>query len=342
MKMISLKDFLPQGESIAALIRQIREGTLPHALMISGEEGTGKWTLALAIAASLLCESPDAGMEPCGRCKSCEQIKQLAHPDFTVLKKGEPLVPTTTKTVIPVSDVQEMIRRIGRKGYQSDRHIVIIRHAEDLDAQAQNNMLKTLEDPPTDVYFFLTCIHVEKVLPTVISRCRPLVLHPWKIREVLSVLQQEGITGSIAESAALEADGSFGKAVKIAGDSHYWEFRNEVIQDFLQRRERSEIPQISSKWKDRKDEADAALSVVESFFSRIVRLKLGVPNLQKDSSDIPQAWQDFARKADLSLVIRMQDAVANARKQIYFSINIQAVVEQLILTFLEALDLCSI
>ena len=91
-----------------------------------------------------------------------------------------------------------------------------------------------------------------------------------------------------------------------------------------------------------KDEADAALSVVESFFSRIVRLKLGVPNLQKDNSDIPQAWQDFARKADLSLVIRMQDAVANARKQIYFSINIQAVVEQLILTFLEALDLCSI
>ena len=117
--MISLKDFLPQGESIAALIRQIREGTLPHALMISGEEGTGKWTLALAIAASLLCESPDAGMEPCGQCKSCEQIKLLAHPDLTVLKKGEPLVPTTTKTVIPVSDVQEMIRRIGRKGYQS-------------------------------------------------------------------------------------------------------------------------------------------------------------------------------------------------------------------------------
>lgn len=339
--MLSINQFLAQGDTIKTLKKQIKEGYLSHALLIKGEEGIGKWSLALAITAALLCEAPEDDLEPCGKCRACQQIASLSHPDLTVLKKGEPLAPTNVKTVIPVSDVQEMIRRIGKRGYQSERHIVIIRHAEDMDVQAQNNILKTLEDPPEDVYFFLTSIHTEKILPTIISRCRILMVHPWKYEEILASLKSEGLSGPRAEAAAFEAGGSFGKAFRIARDSDYWEFRSEVIHDFLECRERSQISEIGIKWKDRKEDADALFSILESFFSNILHIKYDKSCTRIKTEDIPQKWLTFAHHSEMSRILELKEKVTYSRRQIAFSINFQAVVEQLLLSFLEALDSCS-
>ena len=109
----------------------------------------GKMTLARAIAASLLCEGDQREEMPCGKCRACLQMENLSHPDLIVMQKGEPLIPADRKkTVIPVDDIREMIRRTGLRGFESNRHAIIVRHAEDMTEEAQNAMLKTLEEPP--------------------------------------------------------------------------------------------------------------------------------------------------------------------------------------------------
>ena len=140
--MISLESFLPQGEEVACTIREARTGQLVHAMIITGGPGVGKWTLAESLAAALLCRAESG--KPCGQCASCRQMVSGTHPDLISVQKGFPLTPTDTKHSIPLSDIQETVRLISQHGFEGDRHVVIIRHAEDLTTQAQNALLKTL------------------------------------------------------------------------------------------------------------------------------------------------------------------------------------------------------
>lgn len=320
---------------MSAMLHQVREGRMTHALMISGEAGVGKWTLAVGLAAMLLCESADPGSRPCGKCRSCIQMEKLSHPDVIVLEKGAPLVPTDTKTVIPVSDVKEMTRRISLQGYENNGHIVLIHRAEDMNEASQNKLLKTLEEPPEGTFFLLTCRNTDLLLPTIVSRCRPLKLHPWGDRDIIGFLTDRGIEMSKAEPAAWESGGSIGQALKIAEDNEYWQFRDSVIHDFLGCRRRSDILPVSSKWKDQKDRADAVFSVLENCFSRLMHDSLN-ESTGGDMRGIPEAWRQFGERARPEDYVKILDAVALARKRVHFSVNFQAVTEQLILTLTEA------
>ncbi len=338
--MIPLEGFLPQGEIISALTDQIRQDRMSHALLISGETGMGKWTLAKAIAAALLCENRRGARLPCGECRSCGQMENLSHPDLIVLRKGEHLVQTDVNSVIPVADMEEVVRRVGQRGYQSDRHAVIIRHAEDMNDAAQNKLLKTLEEPPEGTFFLLTCIHQEKLLPTIISRCQPLKLHPWPERAVLHALAENGFSGEKAAEAAREAEGSFGLALEMAGDERYWEFRAEVFRDFLGCEKRSDIFAVGEKWKEkeRRAEAEKMLSMLERFFSRLLRRTLRLEGEPENIPYCPARWKQFADRARMEDYVRIREAIGLARRRLESSVPFQAVTEQLIFTLMEAVD----
>ena len=332
--MIGPDAFAPQGENIRALIRQARQDQLPHAALISGDAGVGKWSLARALAAAMLCKAEDSGTRPCGRCKSCQEMEAGTHPDLIVIRKGEPLVRTDTKTAIPVSDISEMIRQVNLRGFQGSKRIVIIRRAEDMTVEAQNKMLKTLEEPPEGVYFFLTAVSADKLLPTIVSRCRPIHMHLWGEEDLRRMLAEHGISGQRALDAAAEAQGSIGQAIVLAGDDAYWAFRKEVTEDFLCCPNRSEILRVSGKWKDRKEEAEAIFRVMDSFFSRVSHRALG---LEKGKGEpLPAPWQAFSEKASPADLVRVGDAVSLARTRILNSVQFQPVMEQLILTLMEA------
>ncbi len=330
--------FISQGESVTSLLRQIREGRMTHALLISGEEGVGKWTLAIGLATMLLCEAPRPDGLPCGKCRSCVQMENLSHPDLIVLEKGAPISSTTSRTVIPVSDIVEMTRRISQQGYESNGHVVLIHQAEDMNDASQNKLLKTLEEPPDGTFFMLTCTKPDLLLTTVISRCRPLKLHPWGDDEVMRALMEQGIEEERAREAVWGAGGSFGRALKTALDDQFWQFRDAVIKDFLGCRERSDILRISTKWKDQKDQAEAVLSVLESCFSRMMRRSFSEPGTEKTAIDLPEPWVQFANRAGPEDYVFLFDAVELARKRVHYSVNFQAVTEQLILSLTEAAD----
>ena len=336
--MIGFKEFSPQGKEICSLQNQIQENRMVHALLISGEPGTGKRTLAMLLAAALMCEAKSG--KPCGICSGCRLASSGEHPDITIVEKGIPLSPDTAKgrTTIPVDDIREMIRICSRYAYEEGNRAVIIPDAENMTVQAQNCLLKILEEPPHHTYFLLTSSHPEQMLITVRSRCRPVRLVPWEAEYILKILKDAGIDGQKAEKAVSVSDGSIGNAFRYAADDTYWQMRDQVINDFFRNRKRSDLLMISSGWKDRKGEADILFSILEDSVNRLLRYRLD-PGKNQNLSEYPSEWIRFAEKASPDRFAALTDRIRDARKQNTYNVNFQAIIEQLLLIFIGESDL---
>lgn len=330
----TFQDFLPQGNEIASLRRQAAEGGMVHALLIVGDAGMGKRTLALLLAQALLCRA-EAGEKPCGKCNSCIMTARREHPDLILLEKGVSLSGSApqSKTQIPVSEIREMIRLCSSYAFEGGNRVVLIFQAEDMNAAAQNALLKILEEPPAHTYFILTSAHPDQLLPTVISRCRSLKMKPWSEAYMVSALKREGVEETKATEAARAAHGAVGTALTLASDEHYWETRREIIRDFFHTRNRSDILKISSRWKDKREDAGLLFDTLESAVRALLALRLG--DCGRDAlKDFPEKWVDFAATADYDFFSVLLDRIASARKQCAANVNFQAVFEQLLLSLI--------
>lgn len=154
-------------------------GRLPHALLLEGEPGSGRRTLAMQVARAVVCRAGDAGERPCGACAAC--VKSV-HPDITCLGgDGAPL------TV-------DAIRRLREEAFllpnESEKRVMVLADANTMTSQAQNALLKILEEPPAHVVFILTCESRVQLLETIRSRCVCLTLSPVEWEEAAPVLRR--------------------------------------------------------------------------------------------------------------------------------------------------------
>lgn len=142
---------------------------LPHAILIEGEEGLGKTTLARFLSAAILCENEES---PCGKCAACRLFNGGNHPDITFVK------PERDRKSISVDQVREIVSNAAIVPQMSARRIFLIDDAENMTVQAQNALLKVLEEPEETVVFILTARSKSALLETVVSRCSVLTLTP--------------------------------------------------------------------------------------------------------------------------------------------------------------------
>ena len=335
--MLNFEDFPEHGEEISTLQKQAAEGRLVHAILITGDEGVGKRSLANVLAAALLCEAGDR--KPCGICSSCRLADANEHPDITLIEKGKPLSADTAKgrATIPVDDIREMIRICSRYSFEGKCRVVIIAEAGDMTPQAQNSLLKILEEPPRDTFFILTSSHPEQLLTTVRSRCMPVRMVPWEDTRIEQVLVRAGTDADKARQAASAANGSIGRAFSLVSDEAYWKTREEVLNSFFRNRKRSEILSLSSAWKDKKGEADQIFGILESFMHTLAAYRFR--GNKEEISFFPGEWIRFAAEAPLERLNGLTDKIRDARKQASFNVNFQAIIEQLLLVFIGETDL---
>lgn len=334
--MISITDFFAQGELFSVLDSQLQENRLPHALLITGEEGLGKFTLAKTIAGALLCEGDSGIHKPCGKCRSCLQMEHMNHPDLLLLQKGIHLTSDDRTKVISADDIGVVLQEAGRTGFQANRRVIMIRNAEDMTDYAQNRLLKTLEEPQEGIFFLLTSTKPDLLLTTIISRCRRIPLHEWPEAELIRILKANNYSEEKAQTIVMEAEGSPGRALRLAEDEGYWSFRREVIQDFLNCAERANVMEIGNKWKDYKDQSETVFSILDRFFSQMIRICLSGSGDGSFPADCPDSWKHFVEKAKLEDMIRLTDALKLARERTDRNVQFPIIVEQLIFTCMEA------
>lgn len=187
----------------------LARGRLPHALLITGPAGIGKYTLALALAQAVNCEQPERG-EPCGICPACGKIERGAHPDVVVLE------PEGRTRVIKIDAVRELRNQVAYHPFEGRTKVFIIRQAERMGNEAANALLKTLEEPPPQSLILLTAPEETDLLPTVVSRCLRLGLAPLSRQLIIDWLRRErDIDESEARLLATLAGGCLGRVTDI-------------------------------------------------------------------------------------------------------------------------------
>ena len=192
-----------------------------HAYIIHGEEGMGKKLLAKTFAKTLQCE--EGGILSCNRCKSCLQSDTDNHPDIFWV--------THEKVSIGVEDIRLQVNAdIQVKPYNSLFKVYVIDDADKLTEQAQNALLKTIEEPPAYAVIILLVSNISVMLPTILSRCVQLNLKPvdkLEIKEFLMV--QHHIPDYSAEVAAAFSGGNVGKAIKYASSEDFERMKSDVL-----------------------------------------------------------------------------------------------------------------
>jgi len=184
-------------------------GSLPPSLIFDGPEGVGKRMAAVALAQFVNCPAPVAS-DSCGACASCTRIARNVHADVLLVEPGE-------TGAIKVDQVREAIDGTGYRPFEGRRRVVIVDDADAMLAEAQNALLKTLEEPPSSSMFVLVTSRPDVLQPTVRSRCQRLRFGRLTAAEIAAVLtRSHGYSSSDAHAAASMADGSIGLALEGA------------------------------------------------------------------------------------------------------------------------------
>lgn len=147
------------------ILKQWQKKSMPHALLLEGPKGLGKWDFAKILASRLLCQ--EEGSLPCGHCRSCHLFKSF-HPDLILLE------PEEKSAVIKIEAVRAAIEKVHRTSTCSAYQVVIIHPAEAMNRSCANALLKTLEEPPDNVIFLLVSHQAATLPATVLSRCQRL------------------------------------------------------------------------------------------------------------------------------------------------------------------------
>jgi DNA polymerase-3 subunit delta' len=192
-------------------IQQLRD-RLPHAILFHGPEGIGKTVFAEHVAQSVLCQSPLPEGHACGRCASCGWFAQYSHPDYRCVRpeilddapaadgeEAEDAAEVKKKSAkapskeIKIDQIRALADFMNISTHRQGMRVVLLYPAEALNTAAANALLKTLEEPPPNTLFLLASHGLDRLLPTILSRCRKFAMPMPGRDEALAWLEQQGI-----------------------------------------------------------------------------------------------------------------------------------------------------
>lgn len=203
--------------------KAIEADKLSHSYIFEGPRGTGKKTMALALAKMLLCQGEQ---KPCGKCKACTLAEADTHPDIIKVEKD-----TRTTKIDTIRD--HLVKSMDVKPYQGPYKIIIVTEADTVTVEGQNAMLKTIEEPPSYGIVILITENLAKLLPTIKSRCIHLRFNPLSQAEVMDYLDHYDLSASQKEIYAQFAEGSIGTTKKLIEDENFLEDRKKSINYLL-------------------------------------------------------------------------------------------------------------
>lgn len=221
--MAGFKEIIGHEQIIEHFQNAIKQDKVSHAYILNGQGSSGKMMLAEAFAMALQCEKK--GTEGCMECHFCKQAISHNQPDIIYLTHEKP-------NTISVDDIRRQINQdIAVKPYASRYKIYIVDEAEKMNPQAQNALLKTIEEPPSYAVILLLTTNADVFLPTILSRCIRLNLKPVANEKIRNHLMKHfQIPDYQADICTAFAQGNVGKAMQLAGSEHFHDLKDSAVQ----------------------------------------------------------------------------------------------------------------
>lgn len=328
--MAGFQDIIGQEQIKEQLQNSLASGKISHAYIINGEKFSGKEFIAKVFAMALQCEKKDQA--PCQNCHSCKQALTDNHPDIIKVTHEKP-------GTISVDDIRDQIGAdVAIKPYSSPYKLYIMNEAEKMTTQAQNALLKTLEEPPEYVVILLLTSNLNAMLQTILSRCVVLNMKPVADKLVRKYLMEElKITDYKAEVCVAFARGNIGRAKNLATSEDFEMVKTDALAvlKYIHEMELFEIVAAVKKAGEYKLEVNDYLDIMAIWYRDVLLYKAtnDVNHLvfREEISSIRKIAQRTSYEGIESVI----EALDKAKKRIEANVNFDLVMELLFIEMKE-------
>ncbi len=307
---------------LEGLQKTMETNNVSHAYIFEGPDGIGKRETALSFASMLLCEK---GLGHCGLCQSCRLFAEGSNPDFQEIYLED--------KSIAVDEIRNILKGLVIKPLYSRYKVIIINDADSMTVQAQNALLKSLEEPPRYVVFILTVQSSASVTQTVRSRCRRILFHKLSDEEILCILREKyGDRRSEWEFIISYADGVVGTALELAQSPDYLDTRNEIMHSVNQLlvSEKGDVFKTYELFEKNSDKIEFILKIMLLFFRDIIIYNQTLNyNILINSDKKDMIIENANLK--LSRLLKCVAAVWSAKRGLEYNANFQLAIEVMLM-----------
>lgn len=307
---------------------------ISHAYIINGEKSSGKEFIAKVFAMALQCEGAGehAGDKPCQECHSCKQALSDNHPDIIRVSHEKP-------NTISVDDIRAQVNNdVAIKPYSSPYKIYLINEAEKMTVQAQNAILKTLEEPPEYAVIILLTTNASSLLPTILSRCVLLNMKPVADHLVKKYLMEELLVPDYkAEVCVAFARGNIGKARALASSEDFENVKAEVLSllKYINDMELYEMIAAIKKIGEYKMEVNDYLDIMAIWYRDVLLFKATNDVNHLIFREEIQALRKVAERSSYEGIESVLQALEKAKNRLNANVNFELTMELLMLEIKE-------
>lgn len=328
--MAKFQDIIGQEQIKEHLQNAIAAGKVSHAYIINGEKSSGKEFIAKVFAMALQCEKREA--EPCQECHSCKQALSDNHPDIIRVTHEKP-------NTISVDDIRAQVNNdVAIKPYSGSYKIYIINEAEKMTPQAQNAILKTLEEPPEYAVILLLTTNVNSLLPTILSRCVVLNMKPVADELVRKYLMEQlQVPDYKAEVCVAFARGNIGKAKALASSEDFENVKAEALSllKYIKDMELSEIIAAIKRITEYKLEINDYLDICAIWYRDVLLFKATNDVNHLVFREEIQSLRKIAQRSSYEGIEKIIEALDTAKHRLDANVNFELTMELLMLTIQE-------
>lgn len=330
--MSGFKDVVGHKNIIQYIGNAVMTDKVSHAYIMNGEKGSGKKLLANLFAMSLQCQDREEDGDACGKCQSCKQAMNGNQPDIIKVTHEKP-------NTISIDDIREQVNNdIVIKPYSSRYKIYIIADADMMSVQAQNAILKTIEEPPEYAVIMLLTENAETLLPTIRSRCVMLKLRNIKDQLVKKYLmEQMEIPDYKADVCVAFAQGNMGKAIMLATSEHFNEIKEEAVHLLrnINEMDLTELVDAVKRCMSYKLDITDYLDVIAIWYRDVLIYKATRNVDRVVFSDQLKYIKNRANKSSYEGIEIILDALEKAKSRLKANVNFELTMELLLLTIKE-------